>query len=346
MILQKYLSKQVKKTSLSIIVILLFIVTSNQYISLLSKAIHGKIVKEGIFDILLLSLPTLIGILLPVSLFLGIILVLSRMYSDSEMAVIQSNGIGYFEIFKFIKWPILGFMFLAAVVNLYVNPKVMYYKDFFKNKYQSIAKIQHLPIGEFLSFANGKYIIYIADKSNKDKELENLFLVEKGTDSLVLSSKASFKDGKHDEKILVLQDGVRYHGLSDKNSIGIMEFKNHGFMLPKINITNNLDIKEKSTLFLLKSNELQDKLELQWRLSFVIAPLILAFLAIPLSKVQQRQSKFTKVIPAVLLFIAYYNLLASSKDWVESGYLSIYLGIWWVHGLFLILAFWLWRRTT
>tara|TARA_R110000868_G_scaffold215663_2_gene465783 strand:- start:13324 stop:14364 length:1041 start_codon:yes stop_codon:yes gene_type:complete len=344
LIVQKYLSKQVKKTSISIIIILLFIVTSNQYISLLSKAVHGKIVKEGILDILFLSMPTLLGVLLPIALFLGIILVLSRLYADSEMVILNSNGIGPLDILNYIKWPILSFALIAAVVNLYVNPKVMYYKDFFKNKYQAIAKLQHLPVGEFLSFANGKYVIYISNKVNDDKELENIFLAEDNADSLILSQKASFVKGDNNERILVLHDGMRYHGISDKKSLNVIEFKKHGFMLPKINISNKLDKKEKPTKLLFNSQLLEDKLELQWRISFVLAPLILAILAIPLSRVSPRQGKFTKIIPAILIFISYYNLLASSIDWVEAGYIPLWIGLWWVHLLFLTAAIWLWRK--
>lgn len=344
MIIQKYLSKQVQKTSISIIVILLFIVTSNQYISLLSKAVHGKIVKEGIFDILFLSMPTLIGVLLPVALFLGIILVLSRMYADSEMVILNSNGISLFDILSFLKWPILVFAILAAVVNLYLNPKVMYYKDVFKSKYQAVAKLNHLPIGEFLSFANGKYVIYISDKSKNEKELEDIFLVEESSDSLILSKKAGFKKGDNDEKILILYDGIRYHGISDKSGLNIIEFKQHGFVLPKMHVSNTLDKKEKSTLQLFNSNDIEDKLEFQWRISFVLAPILLAILAIPLSKVNPRQGKFTKIIPAILIFIVYYNLLASSMDWVEAGYIPLAAGLWWVHIVFIFAAIILWRK--
>jgi len=344
LIIQKYLSKQVQKTSISIIVVLLSIVTSNQYIMLLSKAVQGKIIKEGIFDILLLSMPTLIGILLPVALFLGIILVISRMYADSEMVIFNSNGIGPLNILNFIKWPILVFSILAAAVNLYLNPKVMYYKDVFKSKYQAIAKLNHLPVGEFLSFVNGKYVIYISNKVNDDKELENIFLVEESTDSLILSKKAGFKKGENNEKILVLYDGVRYHSISDKNGLNIIEFKQHGFVLPKIQVSNSLDKKEKSTVQLFNSNDIEDKLELQWRISFVLAPIILAILAIPLSKVNPRQGKFTKIIPAILIFITYYSLLASSIDWVEAGYIPLVIGLWWVHILFIFAAIILWRK--
>ena len=177
-----------------------------------------------------------------------------------------------------------------------------------------------------------------------EKVLENIFLAEQNSDSLILSEKASFTKGDNNEKILLLQDGVRYQGIANNNSLNIIEFKKHGFMLPKINISNKLDKKEKSSRQLYYSNILEDKLELQWRISFVLAPLILSILAIPLSKVNPRAGKFTKLIPAILIFIAYYNLLASSIDWVEAGYIPIWAGLWWVHILFLSIAIFLWKK--
>ncbi|MCU0822627.1 MAG: LptF/LptG family permease, partial [Spirochaetes bacterium] len=78
--------------------------------------------------------------------------------------------------------------------------------------------------------------------------------------------------------------------------------------------------------------------ELQWRLSIPIMALVLALLAVPLSRIKSRQNRYVQLVPSILLFIVYGNFLYLGRDWIRTGTVSIYLGIWWVHILMLFLA--------
>ena len=62
---------------------------------------------------------------------------------------------------------------------------------------------------------------------------------------------------------------------------------------------------------------------------------ILALLAQPLSRVNPRQGRFAKLLPAVFLYVAYLSLLLAAVDAIGSGALAAGLGVWPVHGLFL-----------
>jgi lipopolysaccharide export system permease protein len=83
---------------------------------------------------------------------------------------------------------------------------------------------------------------------------------------------------------------------------------------------------------LMQSDELQHIAELQWRLGVPIATIILAFLAVPLSRTQPRAGRYGRLAIGLLVFIIYLNMLSASKAWIEQGTLSPSLGLWWVHG--------------
>lgn len=74
---------------------------------------------------------------------------------------------------------------------------------------------------------------------------------------------------------------------------------------------------------------------IQWRIAFPIACIILTFIAVPLSSVNPRQGKFAKMLPALMLFLAYFLLLTSMRSGVEKQSIPIMLGLWPIH----ILAF-------
>ena len=78
--------------------------------------------------------------------------------------------------------------------------------------------------------------------------------------------------------------------------------------------------------------------ELQWRISMPLSVIILTLLAVPLSKVKTRQGKFAQLIPAILIYIVYADLIFVARVWIQKGSISSLLGIWWVHGVFFLLA--------
>jgi lipopolysaccharide export system permease protein len=74
--------------------------------------------------------------------------------------------------------------------------------------------------------------------------------------------------------------------------------------------------------------------ELQWRISVILLIPVLTLLAVPLSKVDPRQGRFARLVPAALLYGLYFMLLQVSRDAVEDGSLSPVIGMWWVHLIF------------
>jgi lipopolysaccharide export system permease protein len=61
-------------------------------------------------------------------------------------------------------------------------------------------------------------------------------------------------------------------------------------------------------------------------------------MAVPLSRVNPRQGRFLKLIPAILLYMAYLTILIAVRGALEKGKISPALGLWWVHLLFLLIG--------
>ena len=78
--------------------------------------------------------------------------------------------------------------------------------------------------------------------------------------------------------------------------------------------------------------------ELHWRIAIPLSIPLLMMLAVPLSKVNPRQGKFGRLLPALSLFLTYYILLIVSTSLLEDGKLPLALGMWWIHALVLLLA--------
>jgi len=93
-----------------------------------------------------------------------------------------------------------------------------------------------------------------------------------------------------------------------------------------------------STRELMNSSVPRDIAELQWRLSRPLATVLLALIAVPLSRTSLRQGKGEKTFTAALVFAIYYNLSGLAQTWVEQGTVPPFPGVWWLEVLMLIVV--------
>ena len=112
------------------------------------------------------------------------------------------------------------------------------------------------------------------------------------------------------------------------------------FNIPPLNIDVRDDVRTLSTLTLLKAkaDQMKYKAELAWRIGFPCMVLVLALLAVPLGKVNPRSGKFAKLIPAILIYVVYANFMFIGRDWLIQGKIPMWMGFWWLHGIFIVLA--------
>ena len=68
---------------------------------------------------------------------------------------------------------------------------------------------------------------------------------------------------------------------------------------------------------------------------------VLTLLGVPLSKVDPRQGRFARLVPAALLYGLYFMLLQVSRDALEDGDIPAVIGLWWVHAVFFIAGLYL-----
>ena len=93
-----------------------------------------------------------------------------------------------------------------------------------------------------------------------------------------------------------------------------------------------------STAELLQDNSIEAMAELQWRIAIPLSIPFLVLIAVPLSAVDPRQGRFGKMFPAILLYLGYFMLLLASRRVLEDGKIPVQLGLWWVHGIMLMIG--------
>lgn len=357
MIILRYMAKEVTATLVAVTLILLFIFVSNQFVRYLGEVAAGKLLVSVLFRAMLFQIPYLLGFLLPLGLFLGILLVYGRFYCDNEMTVLSACGFSDRQLLAITMKIAFIVMLLVSFITLWLWPKLLAYKDKLMAESDNATIIQTVMPGRFQADAAGHQVYYVEEVTRDKQHLSNIFIAEQKKEAdgsyakigqwTIVSAAGGYvyRDPQSQAQYLVATDGYRYLGQPGAGDFHIAKFSQYGVRIPTRGAVNRTQVEEMSLKGLWQEMNKKNPLaysEFQWRFAMPIATLLLALIAVPLSYLRPRQGRYARIFPSILIFTVYANMLFVSRSWLEKGKISPYLGTWIIHAGLLLLAIILW----
>lgn len=358
MIIKRYLVREVAYTTGVVISVLLLAFLSQQLVRYMNYVAVGKIATNVLFQMVSFEIPYLAALLLPLALYLGILLAYGRLYTDNEMAILQMSGFGNRRLLRLTAGVGLVVGVFVLILMFYVNPWVSLKRQaLMESDEATLHLIQTMIPGRFQVTPDGKRVMYVEKLSLDRTQAKNVFMAEQRvspTEPDTTRWMLVFASTGYQEKIphsadpyFVTTDGYRYEGMPGDNAYKVIQFKKYAVRIPEAGPRlNHIEDEALSTSALIQGRANPNHAgELQWRISIAISALMLSLLAVPLSAVRPRSGRFLMILPAVLVYIVYFNLMLMARHSVESAVLPFWIGMWWVHGLMglLVLAV-LWYR--
>jgi lipopolysaccharide export system permease protein len=137
----------------------------------------------------------------------------------------------------------------------------------------------------------------------------------------------------------LLYDGRRVEGVPGEAEFLVAEFGEHGSPIP-IGESEEPEASPASrpTSELLGSAARADRAELQGRLSTPLSLIVLALLAVPLSRSSPREGRYARMGIGLLIYVIYVDTLSIARVSVERATVPEWLGMWWVHAVLGLLA--------
>jgi len=331
LIIHRYIFLEIVKPQLLICAILAVIFASFSSAAYLADAAHGLL--SGTTVIYMTFLKTLIGLesLLPTALYLAIIIGLGRLYNDSEMTALSAAGFSEFQVLKSVLPLAILTAILVGLFSIYLRPWA--YQAVYKLEAQALAEldINKLEAGRFYKLGQTESVLFAGEISHQQGRLDQVFFRE--GDRVIRAQEAYLATSETGAVPVMIFINGRAYNLDTKGHEDLkMTFKkltlyiNH-FADPSINYKR----KAEPVTILMKSDSTGDIAEYQWRFNLPLVTIILALLAIPLSRSRPRQGRFSKMAIALLVFALYYNLISIAKTWVDQGRIPEFPGIWVAH---------------
>ena len=342
MILTKYLIKETLKSQLAILFILLVIFLAQQLVRVLGSAVNGNVPVDVILPLLGLGMPTMAQLMLPLSLFLALLLTLGRLYSESEITVMQACGIGTNALVKVGLILSIVTAAIAAYNSLYLTPWALKKQVEVVENAKANPSASAITPGQFISSNNGNFVLFV-DKV-KGNQLSDIYLfqtrqVGKVKPSVIVAEQGNFSTAKDGSQTLALKNGERFEGSAVLPEFRVTHFQDYLAFLafnPAKAEEADLDMQDSNALLI--NSSANAKAELQWRISLFLAVPLMMLIAIPLSKVNPRQGRFAKIIPALLLYLIYFLLQSSLKTAGINGKIESHYWMILVNMLFLLLG--------
>jgi lipopolysaccharide export system permease protein len=340
-ILDRYILREVLVSWIAVTGVLLAILVTNTVARVLERAADNQYPRGVVLELIGLGVLQNLAFIVPVTLLLGIVLALGRLYHDSEMTAAQSCGAGSRPVVV----PVLAFTVvlavLLAVVSLQVSPAAANRVLALRSEALRAGQFAPLTAGMFRMFGGGSTVVY-AQGAESDGTLTRVFVQRDRGDHLEVALAQRAKHAYSEDgnlQVITLFDGERYEGVPGERKFRIVRFAENSIPVRLPDLAGNAIGPEGiATRTLAGSRDLVQRGELHFRMAFPVMAIVLGIIAVPLARLRPRQGRYARVGFAVLIFFVYIQLTIAGKTWIQRGVTPEWLGLWWVHAVVGLLA--------
>ena len=334
-------------TALATFVVLLGITVTTQLVRFLGLAAGGSITFTGVFALLALTSFSYLPVLLSLTLFIAVLMTLTRSYRDSEMIVWFSAGM------SLTRWlpPVLSFavpiVMLVALLSLLLSPWAITKSEEFRSYMDNRDDVSQVTPGVFRESKQNERVFFVENVNEGDNMAANVFVssTQHQKTGVMVAKRGFMQTADNGDRFLVLLNGRRYEGTPGTTDYKISEFERYAMRIESREARAAApSAKSLPTLALLRDLNPLNQGELAWRIGLPLSALILAMLAIPLSFVNPRAGRSLNLVMAILVYMIYNNVISIAQAWIAQQRISLPAGVLGVHAVMVALLLLLFVR--
>lgn len=347
MLFKRSLLHELVSTAIGAFLILLGIVLAQRIAYYIGIAAKGSLASDAINTLLGFSMLKFLPMLLSLTIFLAVLLTLTRWHRDSEMVVWFSSGQGIAGWIRPVLTFALPVIAMIALLSLFVTPWATHKGSDFRDQLKSRDELASISPGVFKESRNADRVFFVESFDELGNIVKNIFVqsIQHQRLGIVVASQGHRATEPNGDSFLVMQNGRRYEGKPNTPEFSTTEFERYAIRIEPAEVKQEPPTTQsKASLELLQDHSPSNNAELQWRLAIPISAFVLVLLAIPLSFVDPRAGRSANLMLALLVYIIYNNFLSIMQAWLAQGKLSPLIGLWPVHLFFLLFTVYMFYR--
>ena len=347
-IIHRAFYKETLRAAGAVLVVLVLLLLFIALARLLEQTAQGEYGLDAALILLSLETANRLDILLPLSLYLGVLSGLGRWYRDSEMVVLSACGLGLGSLLR----PAL---LLAAFVALLTALSSMVFVPMSERLIQQTKvlasqkkDVSYVSPGTFRASESGDLVWYVEAVDRRAAVLAGVFIhVNRNNSEQLIWARGGeqYGDINTGDKFLALKAGRTYVYRGEQDDYQLTDFTEYHVRLEPAPVqSTHTSMKTIDNDELMRRGDFYAQAEWHWRLAKPLSVFVLVLFALVLAHTEIRQSRSGNFLLALLFYLVYSNVLGLGKSWIESGQLSAHWGLWPVHLFFLALAIFFFRR--
>jgi lipopolysaccharide export system permease protein len=345
--LDRYLFREFTQSFLATLIILLMVSVGGVMADLLGDVADGKVPARLLLSQLGLQFLNYMPYIIPLALMLGLLLAFSRLYRDSEMAVLTAAGIGPRRLLRPLLMLVVPVVALVGACSLWLGPWALRTAHEMLDHANRSLVVSGLDAGKFTVLSSGA-VVYVSALSPDGTGLSKVFMhrsKDGRIDVVTAKSGQMFFEGERN-RYLRLDDGFRVEGPDAAGlDYRLIRYKSNEVALPDRADTLDKDDPELlPTPQLLSDARPEAHAQIHARLTPPLLALAFALLTLPLSRSSPRQARYGRVMLGFLAYLVGVSLMMNGTQWLSDGQLPALAGLWWLTLPLLAVAIWLYLR--
>jgi lipopolysaccharide export system permease protein len=343
MIFHRALLREFAGLAGAVFMTLFAIALTTQLIRLLGKAAGGSIPTDAVIAFLGFFSLGALPVLLSLTMFISVLLTLTRGWRDSEMVIWFTSGLALTAWLKPVLLFALPQFAVILVLSLFISPWAAQMAEQYSNRVASRDDVSRVTPGVFGETGNKERVYFVESASDESNSVQNVFVssVQQQRTGVSMSRSGHTETLPNGDRFIVLENGRRYESSEADGEYRITEFDSYAARIETKEGTKPAPTQKTMPTWGLIENPSNTNLgELLWRIGIPISALVLVMLAIPMSFVNPRAGRSANLLFALFTYIVYSNLLSVSQARVAAGRMDFGIGWWLVHaGMVLLLVF-------
>ncbi len=305
------------KTLLAVWSVIVVIIVSRKFISVLNQAVEGQISSETLMSILGLKTIIASASFLPAALFMATLMVLGRMYRDQEMAAVFSAGGGAKVIYRAVFLFVFPLAIATVGIAFYVSPWAAAKIDSLISDDEKTADLRGISAGKFSEYSQGDLVFYV-ESIDATNEMHKVFVQNRQHGKLgVINSERARVQDLPDGRYIIFEDGEHVQGKAGELNYTVETFAEYAVRMEEKGSLMRKNTKESIPSSKLWGSDVPvDIAELQRRISIPIGVVLLTFIAVPLAQLSPRGGVYGNMLVGFLIYFIYGNLAHVSQVWV------------------------------
>ena len=348
MIFHRALLREFASLAGAVFMTLFAIALTTRLIRLLGQAAGGQIPTDAVVAFLGFFTLGALPVLLSLTMFISVLLTLTRSWRDSEMVIWFGSGLSLAAWLKPVMLFALPQIAVVAALSLFISPWAAQMSAQYTTRLEARDDVSRVSPGVFGETGNKERVYFVESISGDSSTVQNVFVssVHQKKSGVSMSRVGRTELAPNGDRFIVLEDGRRYEGAPGDEQYRVMDFERYAARIESAETkAPELSHKSMGTLALLANPTPVNLGEVLFRVGVPVSAAVLVLLAIPMSFVNPRAGRSVNLLFALFTYIVYSNLLSVSQARVAQGRLDFGIGVWLVHaGMIALLVFMFARR--